>query len=142
MTGAPNLTFAATSPATITRSVGSWVTDGFTANLPVTIAGAATPANNGVFRVASVSATVLTLAAGQALTAEGPSAGCSAEIVRGLPWDLEDACVELARAMYLAKHRSPDVTSERLLSWGASFAAASDMPATVARVLGRYRRIS
>lgn len=142
MSGTPTLTFAATSPATITRSAGSWLTDGFAANLPVTITGAVTAANNGAFRVASVSALVLTLASGETLTAEGPTAACTAEIVRGLPWDLEDACIELARALYLGKQRNPDVASEHLMSWGATYGAAGgELPPTVARVLSRYRRL-
>ncbi len=143
MSGGPNLTFAATSPATITRTAGSWVTDGFAANLPVTIAGSSS--NNGTFKVASVSASVLTLASGETLTTEGPSAGCTATIVRALPWDLEEACAELARSMHQGKGRDPSVTSESIGPWSASYnviTQGGDFPPSVRRVIDRYRRIS
>lgn len=73
-TGAETFTFANADPDTLTRSAGSWVTDGFTAGMAVTIAGAANAANNGTFIVDTVSATVLTFIDEVAFTAEGPTA--------------------------------------------------------------------
>ena len=40
---------------------------------------------------------------------------------RALPWDLEDAAIELIRAKWYGKNRDPSVKSERLLSWSASY---------------------
>lgn len=64
MTGAPNLTFAA-SGETITRDAGSWLDDGVRAGDIVTVAGSAS--NNGSFVVVSpVTNAVLTVASGLA----------------------------------------------------------------------------
>ena len=68
-----NLTFADADPDTITRATGSFVTDGYTAGMAITVAG--TTSNDGTYIVATVSATVLTLIAEEALTAEGPLSG-------------------------------------------------------------------
>jgi hypothetical protein len=66
MTGAPSLTFTAT---TITRSAGSFITDGFAVGDVVTVGG--TASNNGSRGpITALTATVLTVAAG--LVAEGP----------------------------------------------------------------------
>ncbi len=71
MTGNPNLTFAEVggSGDTITRSAGSWITDGFAVNDWVTITDSAS--NNVSGPIASLSATVLTLGTTD-LTPEGP----------------------------------------------------------------------
>ena len=53
-----SVTFAAT---TITRADGDWRTDGFSVGQAITITGATAPANNGSWRIAGVTATVLTL---------------------------------------------------------------------------------
>jgi hypothetical protein len=131
------LTFAATSPATITRSAGSWITSGFAERLPVTITGSAS--NDGVYRVDSVSATVLTLAGDHELIAEVATPGCSAEIVRDFPYDLEDACIQMIRTAWAGRYRDPSVSSERLLSWSASY---SSMPRGVSNILNRYRLLA
>jgi len=73
MTGDPNLTFANTSPATITRDAGSWLTDGFVANMGTTVSSSVS--NNGTYSVAIVTATILTLSATDSLVAEGPTNG-------------------------------------------------------------------
>lgn len=65
-----NLTFANANPDTITRTSGSWVTDGVTVGDIVTIAGSAS--NNGSYTVAAVAALVLTVVATDSLVAEGP----------------------------------------------------------------------
>ncbi len=67
LTGNPSLSFANTNPDTITRSAGSWITDGFAAGQRITLSGAG--ANNGTFTVNAVSANTLTLAPAAALTA-------------------------------------------------------------------------
>lgn len=75
MTGAVvNLTFAS-GGHTITRDVGSWITDGFVTGDMVTVAGSAS--NNGLSAVSCTvtSATVLTFASG--IVSEGPTAGIS-----------------------------------------------------------------
>lgn len=68
-----NLTFADANPDTITRATGSFVTDGYVHGMAVTVAG--TTSNDGTYIVDTVSATVLTLIASEALTAEGPLSG-------------------------------------------------------------------
>jgi len=81
MTGAPNITFADVGAGndTVTRSSGSFVTDGFTTGDTVRITGAvASGGANNVVGVVTVAADVLTFPdAGIALAAEGPIAGVS-----------------------------------------------------------------
>lgn len=73
MSGAPNLTFDGTGH-TITRSSGSWITDGFALNDVVTISG--TVSNNITTGVITVlTATVMTFGSG--LTTEGPVSGAA-----------------------------------------------------------------
>jgi hypothetical protein len=62
------------NPDTITRSSGSFVTDGFIAGMKIKTSGFATPANNGTFAVTIVAADKLTLATIHALTAEAAGA--------------------------------------------------------------------
>jgi len=81
MAGGPNLTFADANPDTIVRSAGSWITDGFEAGGTVTVAGATNPGNNGTFIIASIGGggnNTITLIAAETLTAEGPTASCTA----------------------------------------------------------------
>jgi hypothetical protein len=80
MTGAPTLTFDGTAH-TITRSTGSFVTDGFAVNQVVTVSGSVS--NEGVAgALTTVTATVLTFASG--LTNEGPSSGIHLVSTEGL----------------------------------------------------------
>jgi hypothetical protein len=66
------LVFADADPDTITRDVGSWAADGFLEGDEIEVSG--TDDNNGTFTIDSMSATVLTLVASDALTAESLSA--------------------------------------------------------------------
>jgi hypothetical protein len=79
-TGGENITFADADPDTITRSAGSFITDGFTAGMTIQVSG--TTNNNGTFTIAAagVAATVLTLIASDQLTDEGPIAGSGVTI--------------------------------------------------------------
>lgn len=61
LTGSEGLTFAST---TITRSVGSWLTDGFRVGDSITVTG--TASNNFTKTITALSATVLTFASGGA----------------------------------------------------------------------------
>lgn len=82
VTGSPDFTFDEDgNPDTITRSAGSWLTDGFRAHEQITVTGSTS--NNGTYTMRSVTATVITLDTTDALTDEGPtsaptitSAGC------------------------------------------------------------------
>jgi hypothetical protein len=76
MTGSPNLTFAEVGGTgdTITRSAGSWVTDGFAAGDFITVTGSVS--NNVSGKITGVTATVLTLDTTD-LAAEGPVGGCA-----------------------------------------------------------------
>lgn len=62
------LVFADANPDTITRDVGSWAADGFLEGDVVRVNG--TLSNNGVFTIAGLTATVITLVAADALAAE------------------------------------------------------------------------
>lgn len=76
MAGTPDLTFTNVGATgdTITRSAGSWITDGFTVGVAVRVRGSAS--NNVTGTIAALSATVLTFAA-TALVNEGPVSGCA-----------------------------------------------------------------
>jgi hypothetical protein len=76
MVGAPDLTFleVGASGDTITRSAGSWITDGFQVGMTVTIDGSV--GNNVTGNIAALSALVLTFDTTDLLN-EGPAAGCS-----------------------------------------------------------------
>lgn len=74
--GGITLTFADANPDTITRSSGSWITDGFAAGQYLSIFGSASNDGCGLL-IDSVTATVITLDSGEALTAEGPATGIS-----------------------------------------------------------------
>ena len=80
MSGAPSLTFAEVGATgdTITRSTGSFISDGFVANMVITVSGAVATAgyNNVTGKITAVTATVLTLDTAD-LIAEGPISGCS-----------------------------------------------------------------
>jgi hypothetical protein len=79
MTGAPTITFSGTAH-TITRSTGSFITDGFTTGMMIKVAGATAGGDNGVFGPVTVtSATVLTLTSG--LVTEGPDTAGAVTIV-------------------------------------------------------------
>jgi hypothetical protein len=75
MSGNPTLTFAEVGATgdTITRSAGSWISDGFAVGKTATIGGSASNNVSGV--IAALSATVLTFADTD-LVAEGPASGC------------------------------------------------------------------
>ncbi len=76
MTGSPTLTFVSAGVGlggTITRSAGSWITDGYSAADEFVVEKSTS--NNGGFTVSSRTATVLTLTAGT-LVNEGPTSGC------------------------------------------------------------------
>lgn len=79
MTGSPTLTFLEVGAGsdTITRSAGSFITDGFEVGMMIAVAGSVS--NNVTAAVTAVSALVLTLgaAAGDDLANEGPVAGCT-----------------------------------------------------------------
>lgn len=66
--GGGNVTFADDNPDTITRTTGSWITDGFQRGTRITISGSVS--NDGTYRIASVTALVITLEATETLVAE------------------------------------------------------------------------
>ena len=78
MTGAPTITFAEVGSTgdTITRSTGSFISDGFVAGMVVTVSGAVagTGHNNITGKITNVTALVLTLDTAD-LDAEGPISG-------------------------------------------------------------------
>ncbi len=85
LTGSPALTFAtAITGDTITRSAGSWLTDGFQAGNTIKITG--TAQNNSAFTVASLTATVLTLTiSGQVQNETDASAQVQAVVMVNVP---------------------------------------------------------
>lgn len=58
------------NPDTITRSVGSWVTDGFTAGMAITVSNADIAANNGTYIADTVTTLTLTLITEEGLTVD------------------------------------------------------------------------
>lgn len=88
MSGAPNLTFVNVGATgdTITRSAGSFITDGFLPGMTITVAGSVS--NNVTGVVAGVSALVLTMGT-TALVAEGPVGGCTVTAASTLDVDVE-----------------------------------------------------
>lgn len=67
---------------------------------------------------------------------------------RALPWDIEDACLEICRMLWFAKKRDPSITAEKLMDWNASYGsnaatvdAASGLPTSAIVTLKRYKRI-
>lgn len=58
---------------------------------------------------------------------------------RALPFDIEEACIGLARHYFLAKDRDPGVVSEKQLSYSATY-SQQGMPPPVAEVVDSYRR--
>jgi len=74
MIGSPTVTFANANPDTITRSTGSWITDGFLVGDKITASGSVS--NDGEYTIATggVTATVLTLTNTDVLVNEGPVA--------------------------------------------------------------------
>ncbi len=75
MSGAPSLAFAAAGD-TITRDAGSWLDDGFAAEMTVRVTG--TTSNNVTGELGGVTDLVLTFAS-TALSDEGPVSGCTVE---------------------------------------------------------------
>lgn len=75
MTGAPSLTFAEVGATgdTITRSVGSWINDGFAVGMYFSVTGSVS--NNVSDKIAALSATVMTL--GSTDLAAEVAAGCT-----------------------------------------------------------------
>ena len=82
-TGAQSL---AATVGTLTRSAGSFVTDGFAVNDVVINSGFTNAGNNGRFRVSAVTATVLTLTAleGQTMVVEAAAAGRTVNSLRAI----------------------------------------------------------
>lgn len=83
MTGSPSLTFAEVGATgdTITRSAGSWITDGFQVGDVITVAGSAS--NNVTGPIASLTATVITLGTTD-LVDEGPVSSVTVTASPGL----------------------------------------------------------
>jgi hypothetical protein len=73
-----NLSFAIGPPGTITRTSGSWITDGIKQGSIVTITGSAS--NNNTFRVRSTTATVITVETQQAVVTEAAVAATATAV--------------------------------------------------------------
>jgi hypothetical protein len=82
VSGSPNFQFFDTNPDTITRTTGSWLTDGFRPHEQLTVTGSSN--NNGTYTVRDVTATTLTLDISDSLTAEGPT-GAPTIVSAGAP---------------------------------------------------------
>lgn len=69
-----NIAFADTNPDTITRGAGSFITDGFTAGMAITVSNADLTGNNSSFIIATVAALTITLIAEEILTVDASDA--------------------------------------------------------------------
>jgi hypothetical protein len=75
-----------------------------------------------------------------------PQDDADGAVTRNLPYDIEEAAIELVRVIYLSKNRDPSVRSEKLLSWSASYGDSplvelrkGSMPSPVRRMIDAYR---
>lgn len=95
MTGSPTLTFVSAGVGlggTITRSSGSWITDGYVVSDRIRVELAANATNSSEFLITGRTATVLTFTAGT-LANEGPTAGCIVSKVSGSYYGFHDAVI-------------------------------------------------
>jgi hypothetical protein len=130
MTGAPTLTIAIDN--TVTRSAGSWITDGFVTGDTVTLSGTS---SNNITRIATVtSATVLTLG-GAALSAETAAAAMvvgSPTIAFAEVGDPGDTITRSRGSWLMDGFRAGDlITVEGSVGNNISAAAVTDVTATV-----------
>jgi len=89
----------------------------------IRISGFATAANNGAFTVVSRTASKVVVSGGTLATeVAGPSVSVA---VRSLPYDVEEACIETAKAWYLQSARDPAVASRSVGDLSVSYRAPS-----------------
>jgi hypothetical protein len=128
--------FTVAAAGTLTRAAGAWplVASGEV----VTCRGFTNAGNNGRFVVRARTDTVLTLSA--VLAAETAPGGAIVH-VRTLPVELERAVLDTIRAWYSPTRPAPNVTSERIGDWSASYATARPhvLPEAVLGVLDRWQ---
>ena len=69
----------------------------------------------------------------------------SASVTRDLPYDLEDACIQLAAQRYLSSGDDRRINAEKLMSYSVTYSvtaqSSTDIPASIKCVLNRYRRV-
>lgn len=128
-----------------TTATVSHSSHGLATGVEVTIAGANESAYNGTFAITVVDDDSYTYTLGSATTS--PATGTiTSTPVRTLPYDLEDACLQLASLRYRWTPRDPTIASEKLKSWSASYrdaaAGGGGLTAQMMGTLTPYRRIS
>lgn len=99
--------------------------------------------NNGQFTVVSRDADKIVVASDLADEAIAP-AGATIT-VRTLPPGLERLAVDTVKAWWLGRTRDPNVTSERIGDWSATWKDGAEygvLPASVCKSLERYQRIA
>jgi hypothetical protein len=95
-----NVNWADANPDTLTGTWGdgnNWILNGFTAGMKIQVSGASTAANNGTYTIASVTTTVITLAAGDAVVADATDAPT---IIGSDEWLLMDDVELQAQTVY------------------------------------------
>lgn len=100
------------------------------------------PDNNGQFTVVSRSETGITVSAD--LVTEAAAPGAAQLLVRNLSRALERLCIDTVRAWFKGLDRDPNITSERIGDWSATYASgeqAHELPPNVFKSLDRWRRI-
>lgn len=70
--------------STITRSSGSFITDGFAVDNNVNFTGFSNAINNNTFQIATLTATVMTVTDLVGLVSEGPTANCTVQTTTGI----------------------------------------------------------
>jgi len=90
--GPPTMTFAAGPPSTVTRSAGSFITDGYVPGMRLIVDS---PLNGGEYTIADVTALVITLVHTEAFVAEGPLGG--GETLNGGPVNVQPYVFEHAQ---------------------------------------------
>jgi hypothetical protein len=117
------LTFAnAGSADTITRTSGSWLADGFVAGQEVIVVG--TALNNGAFRIASLSATVMTLTSSASLTNE-TSSRADITSVNSLDGGVQEGATQQNATTVAVTFAGSTVT--RAGVWSAGFAVGDEL---------------
>lgn len=101
-----------------------------------------TGSNNGKFQVVARTASKITVAAGSGLLDEAADPDAQRDLlVRTLPDDVEQACIELARGTYYARTDDPNIQSQSIGSLSVSYrSGGSDSLQLVPGALTRLRR--
>ena len=114
-TGSPILVFVdAPGGDRIVRASGSWIADGFAVGQRIRVSG--TTSNDGVYEIATVTATTLTLTPAAVLTAETVLAPASAHVTIGLDGEVVQPSLGALTDVDALKAKGLAVTDQRVVT--------------------------